>query len=69
ARTVTGKPGATLATDIDLGPIAWTVAPGHHLSLVIDSTDARFLGRSVPGSTITLSSTASDPATLTVPVG
>ncbi|HEU5007658.1 MAG TPA: CocE/NonD family hydrolase [Jatrophihabitantaceae bacterium] len=68
-RTLTGKPGATQAADIDLGPIAWTVAAGHHLSLVIDSVDARYLGRSVPGSTITLSSTAADPATLTVPVG
>lgn len=68
-RTLTGKPGATQAANIQLGPIAWTVAAGHHLSLVIDSTDARYLGRSVPGSTITLSSTAADPATLTVPVG
>jgi putative CocE/NonD family hydrolase len=68
-RTLTGTPGRPQATDIDLGPIAWTVAPGHHLSLVIDSTDARYLGRSAPGSTITLSSSAADPATLTVPVG
>lgn len=68
-RTLTGKPGATQAADIDLGPIAWTVGAGHHLSLVIDSADARYLGRSVPGSTIMLSSTAADPATLTVPVG
>jgi predicted acyl esterase len=68
-RTFTGTPGRARAVNIDLGPIAWTVAPGHHLSLVIDSTDARYLGRSAPGSTITLSSSAADPATLTVPVG
>ena len=67
--TLTGTAGVAQAADIELGPIAWTVAAGHHLSLVIDSTDARYLGRSVPGSTITLSSSATDPATLTVPVG
>jgi putative CocE/NonD family hydrolase len=67
--TLTGTAGAAQAANIELGPIAWTVAAGHQLSLVIDSTDARYLGRSVPGSTITLSSSASDPATLSLPVG
>lgn len=68
-RTLTGTPGVAQAANIELDPISWTVPAGHHLSLVIDSVDARYLGRSVPGSTITLSSSASDPATLSVPVG
>jgi predicted acyl esterase len=67
-RTLTGAVGNARPTDIDLGPIAWTLAAGHHLSLVIDSTDARYLGSSVPGSMITLSSSPADPATLTVPI-
>ena len=60
---------AGVDADIALGPISWTVAAGHSIALVIDSTDARYLGQSVPGSTITLTSSVTDPATLTVPVG
>lgn len=56
------------AADISLGPISWTVPAGDRLALVIDSVDARYLGQSVPGSTITLAGTAADPAELVLPV-
>ena len=69
-QTLTGSALATAeAADIALGPISWTVAAGHSITLVIDSTDARYLGQSVAGTTITLASTATEPATLTLPIG
>ncbi|MGH3523147.1 MAG: CocE/NonD family hydrolase C-terminal non-catalytic domain-containing protein, partial [Mycobacterium sp.] len=55
--------------DINLEPISWTVPAGHHVSVVVDTVDPRYLGRSVPGSTVTIGSTAADPATLSVPLG
>jgi len=56
------KPG--VAKDIDLGlePIAWNVPAGHHLALVVDTVDPRYLSSSKAGSTVALS------GTLTVPV-
>ena len=38
----------------------------HHLVLVVDTVDPRYLGRSVIGSTVTFSSPADDPSTTTV---
>lgn len=66
AVTVTGARSAARTVDIELGPASWTVPAGDHVALVIDSADARYLGRSVTGSTITLSSPTADPATLTL---
>lgn len=66
AVTVTGAQAATRPVDIALGPISWTVPAGDHVALVIDSADTRYLGRSVAGSTITLFSPATDPATLSL---
>ncbi len=66
---VGATPGHALAVDVALEPISWTVAAGHHLSLVIDTVDPRYLSVSVPGSTVSFSSTAADPATLQVPLG
>jgi putative CocE/NonD family hydrolase len=62
------QPGSTHPAQISLQPISWTVAAGHHLSLVIDTVDPRYVDQSVPGSTVTFASTTADPATLTVPV-
>lgn len=53
------------ALTIPLGPTSWTVATGHHVALVVDSVDARYLSAAPIGSTLTLSS----PATLDVPTG
>jgi putative CocE/NonD family hydrolase len=66
---VGAAPGRATSVDVALEPISWTVAAGHHLSLVIDTVDPRYLSVSVPGSTVEFSSTAADPATLQVPVG
>jgi hypothetical protein len=55
--------------DLSLEPISWTVLAGHHVSLVVDSVDPRFLSRYVPGSAVQLASSASDRATLAVPLG
>jgi predicted acyl esterase len=51
-----------------LSPVGWTLAAGHRLGLVIDTMDARWRSVSRPGSTVTLSSSSTAPATLTVPI-
>jgi predicted acyl esterase len=59
---ITHKPysllGATpgVARNIDLGlePIAWNVPAGHHLALVVDTVDPRYLSSSKLGSSVTL---------------
>jgi putative CocE/NonD family hydrolase len=55
--------------DVALEPISWTLPSGHHVALVVDSVDPRFLSRYVPGSAVQIASSASDPATLAVPLG
>jgi putative CocE/NonD family hydrolase len=55
------------AVTIDLQPIRWTVPPGDHLALVVDTVDPRYAQAAPIGSTLTLSSTTSMPATLDVP--
>ena len=67
---ITHKPysllGATpgVARNIDLGlePIAWNVPAGHHLALVVDTVDPRYLSSSKLGGSVMLA------GTLTVPV-
>ncbi|GAA3439338.1 CocE/NonD family hydrolase [Kutzneria kofuensis] len=55
-------PGVARTIDLGLEPIAWNVPAGHHLALVVDTVDPRYLTSSKPGSTVALS------GTLTVPV-
>jgi predicted acyl esterase len=64
--TVTGARSATRIA-FALQPTAWTFAPGHRLALVIDTVDPRWLSAGGPGTTVTLSSTAAAPATLSLP--
>jgi predicted acyl esterase len=52
----------------DLEPTSWTVEAGHHVTLVIDTVDARWHSASTPGSTVSLSSSTAAPATLAVPI-
>jgi hypothetical protein len=59
---------ASGAADIGFEPISWTVPAGHHVSLVLDTVDPRYLGQSEPGSAVIVGSTPADPATLQVPV-
>jgi predicted acyl esterase len=56
-------------TTITLHPLSWTVAAGHHVALVVDTVDERYMSAAPSGSTVTLSSSAADPATLSVPAG
>jgi predicted acyl esterase len=53
--------------DLRLEPTLWTVPAGHHVTLVVDSTDLRYSSTSKLGGTVTFSSPASDPSVLTVP--
>jgi predicted acyl esterase len=53
---------------IELEPTSWTFVPGHRIALVIDTVDARWYSASKPGSTVTVSSSATDGATLTLPL-
>lgn len=55
-------PGVARNIDLALEPIAWNVPAGHHLALVVDTVDPRYLSSSKAGSTVALS------GTLTVPV-
>ncbi|MFC9693192.1 CocE/NonD family hydrolase [Kribbella sp. NPDC056951] len=61
-------PGKAVTIDLRLEATSWEVPAGHHLVLVVDTVDPRYLGRSSVGSSVTFSSPASDPAQLTVPV-
>lgn len=54
--------------DLTLEATSWEVPAGHHLVLVVDTVDPRYLGRSSLGSTVSFSSPAADPAWLSVPV-
>lgn len=63
--TLHAKGSQTL--DLRLEPTLWTVPKGHHLTLVVDSTDLRYTSTSQLGGTVTYSSPAGDPSVLTVP--
>ncbi|MDX6430334.1 MAG: hypothetical protein QOE54_2700 [Streptosporangiaceae bacterium] len=62
-------PGKAWTIDFRLEPIRWTVPAGHHLALVVDTTDIRYRSMSKPGATVTFGSPAADPSWLTVPTG
>ncbi len=51
-----------------LSPVGWTVRSGHRLALVMDTVDPRWRSVSVPGSKLTISSSAAAPARLSVPI-
>ncbi|TDD49510.1 X-Pro dipeptidyl-peptidase [Kribbella antibiotica] len=61
-------PGKAVTIDLRMESTSWEVPAGHHLVLVVDTVDPRYLGRSSVGSTVKFSSPANGPATLTVPV-
>ncbi|MFG1905112.1 CocE/NonD family hydrolase [Kribbella sp. NPDC048928] len=61
-------PGRAVPIDVQLEATSWEVPAGHHLVLIVDTVDPRYLGRSVVGSTVTFSSPAGDPAWVSVPV-
>lgn len=57
----TVAPGSVSMT---LRPLCWTVAPGNHLELVVDTVDSRFVTAEPKGTVVTLSA----PASLALPV-
>nr|WP_202885635.1 CocE/NonD family hydrolase [Kribbella sandramycini] len=61
-------PGQAVSIDLRMEATSWEVPVGNRLVLVVDTVDPRYLGRSSVGSTVTFSSPAGDPSTLTVPV-
>ncbi|MEV6412217.1 alpha/beta fold hydrolase [Kribbella sp. NPDC051718] len=60
--------GQPRTVDLRLEATSWEVSAGHHLVLVVDTVDPRYLGRSSLGSTVTFSSPADNPSSLTIPV-
>ncbi|MGQ0839431.1 CocE/NonD family hydrolase [Actinokineospora sp.] len=62
-------PGQARTLDLQLEPTSWTVPRGHHLTLVVDTVDLRYQGKSSLGHTLTFSSPSGSPSTLTVPTG
>ncbi|MQA06261.1 MAG: CocE/NonD family hydrolase [Streptosporangiales bacterium] len=61
-------PGEAQRVDLGLDPISWHVPAGHRLALVVDTVDPRYKDVSTPKSTVTFSSPADAPSTLTVPL-
>jgi len=61
-------PGKARDLDLRLEATSWEVPAGHHLVLVVDTVDPRYLGRSSLGTTVRFSSPAGDPAWLSVPI-
>ncbi|GAB2660934.1 CocE/NonD family hydrolase [Kribbella swartbergensis] len=61
-------PGQAVPIDVRLETTSWEVPAGHHLVLVVDTVDPRYLGRSAIGTTVTFSSPAGDPSRLSIPV-
>ena len=61
--------GTTKAVTVPFQPVAWTLAPGHHLCVVIDSADHRWATSSASRTMLTLSSTTSAPAQAVLPSG
>jgi putative CocE/NonD family hydrolase len=65
--TVTGASSPT-PISLDLPPTSWTFAPGHRLAVVVDTVDGRWHSASAAGSTVTLSSSAAHPASLSLAI-
>lgn len=61
-------PGEPVPIDLRLEATSWEVPAGHHLVLVVDTVDPRYLGRSAIGKTVTFSSPAGDPSSISIPV-
>lgn len=61
--------GTAKPVSVDLQPVSWTVPAGHHVTLVIDTVDPRWHAAEKAGTTLTLSSTTGDPASVAFPIG
>lgn len=66
--TVNGlKLGASKSVTLLFNPIAWTLAAGHHVTLVIDSSDHRWAASNTGNPTLTITSTTDQPSRLVLP--
>jgi predicted acyl esterase len=61
--------GQPVTADLRLQPILHTVAAGHRIALVLDSTEGRFRSETASGETVTVSGTAAGSAYLDLPLG
>jgi hypothetical protein len=66
-KPITLADSGSQSLDLRLEPTLWTVPAGHHVTLVVDSTDLRYSSTSKLGGTVAFASPASDPSVLTVP--
>ena len=60
-------PNTPTSVTLRFQPIAWTVAAGHHLSIVIDYVDHRWAIATPSHTLLTLSSSGASPSTVTLP--
>ncbi|MBB4933154.1 putative acyl esterase [Lipingzhangella halophila] len=61
-------PGEAATVRVDLQSVVRDVAPGRHLTLVMDTDDPRYTGESERGERVTVSSSEKSPAAVTVPL-
>ncbi|WP_344974440.1 CocE/NonD family hydrolase, partial [Salinactinospora qingdaonensis] len=61
-------PGDPTTVDVDLQPVVRDLAPGRHLTLVVDTDDPRYTSESKRGERVEFSSVEDAPAALTVPL-
>ena len=62
------RPGKAVPVDLRLEATSWEVPAGHHLVLVMDTVDPRYLGRSALGTSVAFRSPAGDPSWISIPV-
>jgi predicted acyl esterase len=62
------RPGVAQSVDLRLEATSWDIPAGRRLVLVVDTTDPRYTTASTFGGTVSFSSPASNPSTLTVPL-
>lgn len=66
--TATGLvPGSSRSVTFSMQPMSETLAAGHRLTLVLDPADPRYQSAAPDGTTITVSSSDGDPASLLLP--
>ncbi|MFF9478646.1 alpha/beta fold hydrolase [Streptomyces sp. NPDC014733] len=61
-------PGTPFGIDLELFSTAYDVPAGHRLAVVVDTADPLYIAHNPRGARLTLSSPASDPSSLSVPV-
>lgn len=68
-RTLNVPPGAATSVDLRLQTIDWRVPAGHRLAVVLDTVDPRYRSVSRIGTSLAISSPATNPSYLDLPMG